>query len=84
MNIDLLTDHHMVFLSIKEAAPAPLSLCQNATLLEITCHGSYILFQKNPITVVGGEVLLFPRSQICDPPDYWELFQNRRTESTAL
>ena len=44
----------------------------------------YILFQKNPITVVGGEVLLFPRSQICDPPDYWELFQNRRTESTAL
>lgn len=40
--------------------------------------------KKNPITVIGGEVLLSPSAQICDPPDYWELFQNRRTESTAL
>ncbi|KAL4239942.1 negative regulation of phosphatase [Mactra antiquata] len=36
------------------------------------------------ITVVGGEKLLHPCGQVCDPPDYWELFQNRRTESTSL
>lgn len=41
-------------------------------------------FQENPITVIGGEVLLYPHGQICDPPDYWELFQNRRSESTSL
>ena len=31
----LLTVHHLVFLSLKEGT------CQNATLLEITCHGSF-------------------------------------------
>lgn len=40
--------------------------------------------KENPITVIGGEVLLYPHGQICDPPDYWELFQNRRSESTSL
>lgn len=40
--------------------------------------------QEKPITVVGGEKLLHPCGQTCDPPDYWELFQNRRTESTSL
>ncbi|WAQ97165.1 SH24B-like protein [Mya arenaria] len=38
----------------------------------------------NPITMVGGELLLYPCGQICDPPDFWELFSNRRTESTSL
>lgn len=49
------------------------------SILELVNH-----HKKNPITVVGGETLLYPCAQICDPPDYWELFQNRRTESTAL
>lgn len=40
--------------------------------------------KDNSITVVGGEKLLFPCGQVCDPPDYWELFQGRQTESTSL
>ena len=37
--LKLLKEHHLDFLRLKEAAQARLSLCQNATLLEITCHG---------------------------------------------
>ena len=35
MIVKLLTKHHFEFLSLKEGCT-----CQNATLLEITCHGS--------------------------------------------
>ena len=41
MIVKLLSEHHLEFLSVKEAAQANLSLrLSNATLLEITCHGS--------------------------------------------
>ena len=44
MTVKLLTEHHLEFLSLKEAAEARMSLhLSNATLLEITvdtCHGS--------------------------------------------
>ncbi|XP_060605822.1 SH2 domain-containing protein 4B-like [Ruditapes philippinarum] len=40
--------------------------------------------KEKPITVIGGEKLLHPCGQVSDPPDFWELFQNRRTESTSL
>ena len=41
-----LTEHNLGFLSLKEAAQTRVSLdMQNATLLEITCHGS-ILVQR--------------------------------------
>ena len=42
MGVKLLTEHRLKYLSLKEVAQARLSLtCQNATLLKMTCHGSY-------------------------------------------
>ena len=44
MTVKLLTEHHLEFLSLKEAAQAHLSLlCQNATLMELMCHDSFVL-----------------------------------------
>ena len=41
MIVKLLTEHHWSFQAYKEATEARLSLhLSNATLLEITCHGS--------------------------------------------
>ena len=41
MSVKLLTENHLKFLSLKEAAQAHLSYtCRNTTLLEIICHGS--------------------------------------------
>ena len=55
MIVKLLTKHHLEFLSlyiIKRRLQRLVRLytCQNATLLEITCHGSYIQRQ----TLSGG------------------------------
>ena len=46
MSVNLLTEHHLEFLSLKkEAAQARLSPhFSNATLLEITYHGSYVCY----------------------------------------
>ena len=39
MILRLLTEHHLEFLSLKEGCKgSPEYTCQNATLLEITCH----------------------------------------------
>ena len=40
MTVKLLTEHHLEFLSLKGGC-TDSSKCQNATLLEITCRGSY-------------------------------------------
>ena len=61
MTVKLLTKHHLEFLSLKGGRTGSSSLhlskcniignhmsrliCQNATLLEITCHGSYVKMQ---------------------------------------
>ena len=46
MNIKVLTEHHLEFLSLKEAAQTRLSLhMSNATLLEISCRGSIIILK---------------------------------------
>ena len=43
MTVQLLTEHHLEFLSLKrDCTGSSESTCQNATLLEITCHGSYM------------------------------------------
>ena len=40
----LLTEHHLEFLSLKGGCRSSSeSICQNATLLEITCTGSLII-----------------------------------------
>ena len=43
MSVKLLTEHNLEFLCLKEGC-TDLSVCtyQNATLLEITCHGSFL------------------------------------------
>ena len=47
MILRLLTKSHLEWLSLKEAAQACLVYtCQNATLMEITWHGSIIHFIK--------------------------------------
>ena len=45
MNMKLLTEHHLEFLSFKGGCTGSSEIytCQNATLLEITCHGSYLV-----------------------------------------
>ena len=44
MNIKLLTEHHLEFLSLKGGCTgsSESTLVKNATLLEITCHGSFL------------------------------------------
>lgn len=62
--------------------------CQHADYgsLIIICvnYKFYLLFQNNPITVAGQEKLLKAIGQTKDPPDYYDLFKNRRSESTSL
>ena len=41
MTVELLNEHHLEFLSLKRGCTG---LSENATLLEITCRGSIILF----------------------------------------
>ena len=42
MIVKLLTEHHLEFLSLRGGCrgSSESNTCQNATLLEITCHGS--------------------------------------------
>ena len=44
MSVKLLTEHHLEFLSFKAGSyESRLYTCQNVTLLEITCPGSFII-----------------------------------------
>ena len=44
MRVKLLTEHHLEFVSLKGGCTgSPESTCQNATLLEITCHCSFMI-----------------------------------------
>ena len=49
MNVMLLTEHHLEFLSLKGGCT-----CQNATLLEITCHGSKGYAKTCEISLFSG------------------------------
>ena len=42
MTVKLLTEHHLEFLSLGGCTGPSESTCQNATLFEITCRGSFI------------------------------------------
>ena len=44
MILKLLTEHHLEFLSLKGGCTGWSESIQNATLLEITCHGSLLLY----------------------------------------
>ena len=47
MIVQLLTEHHLVFLSLKRGCGGSSDYtCQNATLLEITCCGSIMKLQN--------------------------------------
>ena len=47
MTVNLQTEHQLEFLSLKGgctgSSESTLKSCQNATLLEISCHGSFLL-----------------------------------------
>ncbi|XP_035826050.1 SH2 domain-containing protein 4B isoform X2 [Aplysia californica] len=53
-----------------------------------TVHNSLadlVKFHKeNPITISGQEKLVYPCGQNIDPPDYWNLFHGKTSESTPL
>ena len=42
MTVKLLTEHHLEFLSLKggRTGSSEAKICQNTTLLELTCHDS--------------------------------------------
>ena len=48
MSVKLLTEDHLEFLSLKVGCtgPSESTVFKNATLLEITCHGSYYEYDK--------------------------------------
>ena len=55
MSVKLLTEHHLEFLSLKGGCT-----CQNATLLDITCHGSYMFsFHMTRIFLTTKFLLIF-------------------------
>ena len=52
ITIKLLTEHHLEFLSLKggyTGSSESINSCQNATFLEITCHGSYVVVQRGVV-----------------------------------
>ena len=54
MIFKLLTEHHLEFLSLKEGCKCSsesTQSCQNVTLLEITCHGSFYREQIGDLEV---------------------------------
>ena len=71
MIVKLLTEHHLKFLSLKETVHARMSLtCQNATLLEISCHSSFsLLCLKNQ------------QGCICKATFYLENLRNDKTDN---
>ena len=49
MIVKLLTEHHLGLLSLKGGCRGSSEfthVCQNATLLEISCHGSFISYHS--------------------------------------
>ena len=63
LNIKLLTEHHLEFLSLKRGfTVSSVYTCQNATLFEITCHISIIEFLslKCSLFMLTGFIILLP------------------------
>ena len=66
MIVKLLTEYHLEFLSLKggcRGSSESTQSCQNTTLLEITCHGSYFLHivVMMTITTEDYEKLYWPK-----------------------
>ena len=60
MIVKLLTEHHLQFLSLKGGCRglSESTNIKNATLLEISCHGSFLLQVGDQILDVNGETYL--------------------------
>ena len=53
MIVKLQTEHHLEFLSLKGGSRGVrVYTCQNVTLLEISCRGSFFLFQTTKLTLI--------------------------------
>ena len=53
MSVQLLTEHHLVFLSLKGGCVGSSESRQNATLLEISCRSSIILYLSTTVSSVA-------------------------------
>ena len=54
MTVELLTEHHLEFLSLKgghNCSSESMCTCQNATLLEISCRGSYVAVHELELAI---------------------------------
>ena len=61
MTVEQLNEKHLELLSLKGGAQARLSLhLSNATLLEITCHGSCMLLSQQNCDARENAVYSFP------------------------
>ena len=51
MSVKLQTEHHLECLSLKGGCTgsSESTLCQNAILMEITCHGSIVFVKGFPV-----------------------------------
>ena len=68
MTVKLLTEHHLEFQSLIGGCT-----CQNVTLLEITCHGSFVL-------LLQGTHRLYSVQIVClDSVEHAVMFQNLYT-----
>ena len=67
MSVKLLTEHYLEFLSLIGGYTgwSESTLCQNATLLEITCHGSIINISYFLITILTFIQPLFCPENVC-------------------
>ena len=70
MRVKLLTEHHLEFVSLKGGCTgSPESTCQNATLLEITCHCSFMIRTHTVNNSKSSEYdQIKPQSHTADQP----------------
>ena len=61
MIVKLLTEHHLEFLSLKGGFPrlVRVYICQNDTLLEISCIGSFLYDQKVILSRIAFGLILY-------------------------
>ena len=91
MTIKLLTEHHLKFLSLKEAAQARVSLFMSdilfkATLLEITCRSSIITLIRLQMHMIVCFSCLLLHKQVFSLPslEVTKLFSYSTQLSTKL
>ena len=67
MSVELLTEHHLELssLNVGRTVSSKSTFLQNVTLLEITCHGSYVYYYSLHDLASGSDIT--PCNQIDKP-----------------